>query len=248
MKSILFTVLLSVLIFSGCNFSLTSCTRGSGTTVSKEIEVAAFNAVILKTSGNVSITQDSIESLIIETDDNVFTELISEVKNGKLYLSSKSSISPTKLNYKISMKNIQGLRIDGSGQISLTSPVNTSGTFHLYVGGSGNIKLKEVFASKVDSEVSGSGSIFMSGKASEADYEINGSGDINAIDLETLNTEVEINGSGNCYVDAKENLDIEINGSGDVYFKQRPTKDYSSSINGSGRIKEYKKWFLRQNW
>ena len=241
MKSIIITMIMSVLIFSGCNFSLTSCANGSEKIISEKKEIGSFYAVILKTSGNVTITQDSIESLIIETDDNVMPHLTTEVKKGKLYLSSKGSVSPSKLNYKISMKNIQGLRIDGSGLITLNTPINTSGTLHLFIGGSGDIKLKEVFADKIDGEISGSGSIFMSGQVRETDYEIDGSGDINAIDLETIKTDIEINGSGNCYVNAKDELDIEINGSGDVIYKQRPLKDIKSSINGSGEIKEYKK-------
>lgn len=241
MKSILITMIISVFIFSGCNFSLTSCTNGSEKIVSEKKDISSFYAVVLKTSGNVTITQDSIESLIIETDDNVMPNLITEVKKGKLYLSSKGSISPSKLNYKISMKNIQGLRIDGSGLITLTTPINTSGILHLYIGGSGDIKLKEVFADKIDGEISGSGSIFMSGKARDADYEIDGSGDINAIDMETIKTEVEIKGSGNCYINAKDELDIEIDGSGNVFYKQRPLSGIKSSNNGSGKIKEYKK-------
>ena len=71
-------------------------------------------------------------------------------------------------------------------------------------------------------------------------FEIAGSGTITAAidanDLSTGNTEVEIAGSGNAYVNATGKLSAEIAGSGSIYYKGQPS-DIDKSVAGSGKIK-----------
>ena len=67
-------------------------------------------------------------------------------------------------------------------------------------------------------------------------FEIAGSGNYKANDLSTGNTEVEIAGSGNAYVNATGKLSAEIAGSGSIYYKGQPS-DIDKSVAGSGKIK-----------
>ena len=89
--------------------------------------------------------------------------------------------------------------------------------------------------SDIDTKISGFGSINLSGSKKSHNIEISGSGDANAFELITKKTSVNINGSGDCKVNASENLDGKISGSGDVEYKGDPKVNFRGS--GSGTLK-----------
>jgi len=86
------------------------------------------------------------------------------------------------------------------------------------------------------SDIAGSGSIHLSGKADVHQASITGSGEINAFGLETQNASLSITGSGDCKVNASEKLQAKITGSGDVLYKGHP--QVNKTITGSGSVKD----------
>jgi hypothetical protein len=62
-----------------------------------------------------------------------------------------------------------------------------------------------------------------------------GSGGIDALDLSTNLTRVEVSGSGQAEVNVQSELDAQIRGSGSVYYMGTPEK-ITQEISGSGRL------------
>ena len=89
-------------------------------------------------------------------------------------------------------------------------------------------------ANTVETEISGSGQILLSGSAHDHNIDISGSGDVRAYGLVTQNTWVRISGSGNSEVTVLEYLNVNVSGSGSVYYKGNP--DIQANISGSGTI------------
>jgi hypothetical protein len=206
--------LLIVLAASACGISGFG-ERGSGNVISESRVVSGFDEILLSGSGEVLVDVDGTESLTIEAEDNIMPLLTTEVRDGRLELSTKSSISPTMtVVYTISAATLDGLSIDGSGDITATG----------------------INADSFNAEISGSGQIEMAGTTDALDVEISGSGRYAGADLIASVGTVSMSGSGHALVNVTDILDAEVSGSGTVEYIGDP--NVSSSISGSGDISQ----------
>jgi hypothetical protein len=144
------------------------------------------------------------------------------------------NLRPTKLNYIITVKDLEGVSISGSGDINGNDEFN-SDSFYADIAGSGDIAII-VSANRLESNISGSGSIHLSGLTNSYDATITGSGDVDAFELRARDSSVVITGSGNCRISVADKLRAKITGSGDVLYKGQP--QISQSITGTGKVKD----------
>ena len=232
---------LSGVFTSGCIvIDLNGCSaqsvKGSGNVISESRQVPEFNKIRLEGQGKVVLTQGNQSSLEVTTDDNILPSIETEVKNGKLIISHEKgkNLRPTKLNYIITVKDLEGVSISGSGDINGNDEFN-SDSFYADIAGSGDIAIK-VSTNRLESNISGSGSIYLAGSTNSYDATITGSGDVDAFELGARDSSVVITGSGNCRVSVSDKLRAKITGSGDVLYKGQP--QISQSITGSGKVKD----------
>jgi hypothetical protein len=141
--------------------------------------------------------------------------LTTEVNNGTLELGAESSIRPTEdVRYVISAALLDGVAIEGSGEITATNIESAS------------------FSAGID----GSGTITPSGSVALLSVDISGSGEFAGAELEARDAEVTVSGSGDAVVNATAVLEVEISGSGNVEYIGNPA--LSTSISGSGNISQ----------
>lgn len=218
----------------GC---IMNCVTGSGEVIIEDRSVKPFHSVNLQGIGKIYITQGSEHSLKIKTDDNILPQIVTKINNGKLIISSENCIiKVTLLDIYITMNEIIGLDVSGSGDI-LTDSKITSKNIKLIISGSGSINL-DVEAKNVSSLISGSGVIKLKGVASNHKIMINGSGNVSCQDLLTKISNVEINGSGDCDINVSDVLTSKINGSGHVTYIGKP--QVTTDTNGSGSVRSKK--------
>jgi hypothetical protein len=204
-------------------------------------EVSPFSKISLKISANVYVLQDARQSIRINADSETLEQIITEVNDRTLTIRFPSNNvfkrwNPGKIDIYISVPEIDGLSISGSGDI-ISDNINTR-ILELVVSGSGNIKIEKLAAEKVTANVSGSGNIKIAegGVANELSARISGSGNIDARGFEANNISVQTSGSGNCYVVSNGEIKARISGSGNVYYSGNPAID--SSVSGSGSVKK----------
>ena len=218
---------------SGCIIINGKSVQGSGNIITATREVSEFHKIHLKGSGKVFLTPGEKQALEIKTDDNIMPLIETDVSADKLTISDGNNhLSPTKLEVYITVENLEGVAISGSGNISSRDRF-VADAFYAEIRGSRELEL-EVETGKLTSEISGSGSIRLSGKALVYTASISGTGKINAFGVEAENVSIKISGSGDCSIYASESLDAKISGSGDVYYKGRPR--IHSKISGSGSL------------
>lgn len=209
--------------------------HGSGKVISEEREVPAFDQIHLKGPGKVILTRAAIHNVLVKTDDNIMPHIRTEVDNGKLIISQeRKNIRPTVLTLHITVADLEGVAIAGSGDITGNEEFN-SDSFYADIAGSGDISVS-VSAERMESNISGSGSIYLSGSTNSYYATITGSGDVDAFELRASESSVVITGSGNCRVNVTDKLKAKITGSGDVLYKGHP--EISQSITGSGKVKD----------
>ncbi|HZA32146.1 MAG TPA: head GIN domain-containing protein [Propionibacteriaceae bacterium] len=197
---------------------LVSCsvTTGSGNVVSESRNVSGFTKIDLSGAGEVTIDQNGTEALTIEAEDNVMPKVTSEVVDGTLRLGEKSSltINLTKaVKYQVSVKELSGLMISGSGAVTAAKITGPS----------------------LAVDINGSGKVTVGGTVENQDVEISGSGDYQAKDLQTKITTVKISGSGAASVAASDSLDIDMSGSGKLTYYGSPPQ-INQQISGSGSV------------
>ena len=231
---VLLLLAIVISLLSACGFRII---RGSGKLVTESRSVSNFDRVSLSGSGEVIITQSGAESLTVETDDNVIKYVTTEVRGGTLYLGfdtkEPTSVSPTRLRFDLNVKDLVGLKISGSGDITAAS-LDTD-RLEVGVSGSGDVQIDALTTEEVEVTISGSGDVELAGEATGQDVTISGSGGFHAVGLEGETVDVTISGSGSATVWATESLDVRISGSGSVKYYGSPTVNLSGS--GSGKIR-----------
>lgn len=230
--------LLAAVIASGCIVvDLNGCSKetvkGSGDVVTEERQFAEFKTIKLKGSGRIVLTQGEQHSVTILTDDNIMPLIETEIQNDQLVISQENyNLRPTTLEFNISVANLKGIAISGSGDV-IGKNRFVSDDFFAKISGAGDMVL-ELDVANLETAISGSGSMNLSGKADHHDAKISGSGKINAFDMQVKSVSLKVSGSGDCKVNATETLNARVSGSGDVFYKGRP--HITSKISGSGSL------------
>ncbi|MEP7268573.1 MAG: head GIN domain-containing protein [Saprospiraceae bacterium] len=231
MKNILF---ISALLLGFFTTSFAQKVKGSGPAVTRSFSLASFNTIECNLAADVEITQGSTQSVTVEGQENIIALISKEVKDNKwrIKLPKGTWSDYDKLLIKITIPEVHGLGLAGSGNITTMNKIKAD-DFQIGLSGSGNIKA-DVDAENIDCGISGSGNVMIKGKAKELTIGTSGSGNVKAADCIVDKVKIGISGSGDCLVNANENLEASIAGSGSVKYKGRPR--VKSSISGSGSI------------
>lgn len=229
------------IVTSGCividvNGSGPGTVRGSGNVIAETRRVDDFNEIRLKGQGKVTLVKGAAQSLEVRTDDNIMPNIETVVESGQLLIAyAKKNLKPTTLHIYITVKELRGLSIAGSGDINGQS-VFVAQDFYAEISGSGNIHI-ELQTAQMESDISGSGCIYLSGRTEHHRASITGSGKIDAFDMQAKQAFVSITGSGDCRLTVSEKLRAKITGSGDVFYKGYP--QISKMITGSGKVQDH---------
>ena len=224
---------LSLLILV-CSITYAQKIKGTGPNVSKTLNVASFSTLECSMAADIEITQGSSQSVTVLGQENIIQLIQTEVSDGKwrIKLPKGTWADYENLKFKITMKDIRGLGMAGSGSITTTNKIKTD-DLQIGLSGSGKITV-ETDADYVDCGISGSGNIYLKGRAKELNIGTSGSGDLKAQDFAVEKVKIGISGSGDCMVNASESLEAGIAGSGSVHYKGRPK--IKSSVSGSGSV------------
>jgi len=200
----------------------------------------------------VHLKQGTEESVKIETPEDVKARITAEVVGSVLKIHNshdnwsqgvKSWYSDKGVwhNHKkivvyITAKNLTGITVSGSGDVTFDEGITTA-ALKLRVRGSGHLEGK-VEVTKLESGISGSGNIKLSGNAENSKVRVIGSGKFTGRNLVTLNSAAHVSGSGNAEVNATDEIDAVVHGSGVISYAGA-VKTIKSSKSGSGEINRF---------
>lgn len=211
--------------------------QGNGNIVKQTRELGPFNALALSMPGSVEVRMGAIESVTIETDDNIVPLVETVIENGTL------KIRPTKQNMQldtrslkivVQAKKVERIAVGGSGSVDAEGL--RGGKLVFDVGGSGSINLRGVESESVTVSLGGSGNLKASGNTERLHVSIGGSGKVAIGQLASKEAVVSIGGSGQAVVWAKQALTVSVAGSGDVAYYGEP--QVTKSVMGSGSVKK----------
>jgi len=216
MKKIGFFLLSVSLLFSACTKSI----RGSGSTVTETRNIAAITSVQLEGSAEVEIMQGNVQSVTVSGYENLVPIFVTQVNNGNLILRFEDpyyNVRRNNIKVTIVIPDIQAVRSNGSGQISISNFLNKI-NFNASINGSGNITMNNSSFTKMV-------------------LDVNGSGNIKAYGCTAIDTEAEIHGSGNIEITCVNKISAHIYGSGNIDYWGNPVAT-DVQISGSGRVRK----------
>ncbi|MEE9441168.1 MAG: head GIN domain-containing protein [candidate division Zixibacteria bacterium] len=238
----------TVLSFMLCFISLalfTSCSdddnpansvkiTGSGNITSIERTLPDFHSVILVATGNVNIASGSQQAVSISADDNFHQYIITSVTNGILVISSSpnTTFSNNNLTVNLMMTDLENVILTGMGNIAGTNNFQVD-VLDIDLIGMGNITLN-ADVTRLNSLLSGTGNIILSGSAVNHFYNHPGDGNLVAFNLITDTTNISLGGEGNIEIYTNDYLDGILSGSGTIYYKGQPS--INLTFTGTGHL------------
>lgn len=198
-----------------------------------------FDRVSFGISGNLIIKFGPEYSVVLEGSSRDLERVITDISAGKLIIKQESwrYRFEEKVYVTITMPEITGLSVSGSGNAEIVNDIKGADDLDLSVSGSGKLITAGIIVDEFQCSISGSGDVIIGsgGEADRGEISISGSGGYRGEDFEIDRLSVRVSGSGSCYCKAGDSLQASISGSGNVTYKGNPRID--ARVSGSGKVR-----------
>ena len=235
---------LSLLVFSAVLMMATACQRGHhspvspfepGAVVREARNVEVFDSVEMRSACYLFVSQKAGQELYVEAEANLLPLIDTYVRaDGTLVIQSLDYLeSSAGVRVYASMPDIRGFTVFGAGVVESESPFSCR-DLRLKLSGAYGVDL-DVDADRIFTEAIGTGAISLRGRAEYHEITLSGAGVLSSLDLDTLDSTIELNGAGSISVRVKGTLDVTINGAGIVFYTGAPT-NIRSHVYGAGTV------------
>jgi hypothetical protein len=216
---LIFGFAIAISLFFGCSKNENPVDNnqivGSGKLVSESRVVGTFTGIQVTNFAKVFITQDTVESLRLESDDNIIDRVVTSVTSNMLIVGLRDgSYSKVTVNVYASMKTIKRFESTGTAEFSTINSIQTD---------------------SLTCKITGAGSFTLTGKTNYESIEIIGSGDVHNFNLISSFCSVTISGAGNVEAYVTQQLDATIAGTGNITYAGNPPVVHQI-ISGVGTI------------
>lgn len=222
---------------AGCGVKKALNFSGKLETVSRSVK--NFHAVSFDGIGNLKLIQGDKEGLVIVADSAVLPLIKTDVQNGVLQINFEHKMSmmlngSQKIHFHLSFRNLSKLTISGVARVAAASL--TAKNFDINSAGASVITIGNLSCDHLKVALPGAGTVDLSGKSNQANFNLSGLGTIHAGQLKTLAANIEIAGAGKATVWAVHSLNAQVLGAGSVDYYGNPT--VNKTVLGVGTVKQ----------
>ena len=191
--------------------------------------------------GKLYLRQGSPQKVEIEGKKDILQEIETNVEGSKLVIGKPGRDNchwddDDKVNVYITVKDIAGLSVGGSGDLIGETKIITK-DINLNVSGSGNMTVEVEASGDMESDVSGSGNIELRGKCKNFNSDVSGSGKVVMEVTATGEADLGVTGSGKIEASGSATyVRTHISGSGKVLGANLETNVCEVTITGSGDV------------
>lgn len=200
--------------------------------------LGSFTKIYSGGSWDVIVQSGDKDEVSLESTNISLEKVITKVENNTLKISlEKGNYRNLGLTVYVTIREVEGIKSTGSGNIILQSDIST-GSLSLGNTGSGKITLQQVNADNLSANITGSGDISVSGgSVGEFSLSQTGSGDFKGAQVSFEKASITKTGSGQSQIGEVESLNVRATGSGNVYYAGNPSSKNVSSTGSSKVIK-----------
>ncbi|MFT2009655.1 head GIN domain-containing protein [Pontibacter sp. 13R65] len=196
--------------------------KGNGNIQKQTRKVSGFKGINVSGGFAVDITLGNNEGVVLEAEENLLSQISTEVKNGVLHIYNEGNISTSKgMKAHITLKELNSIDVSGGVKVVGNSTVKTN-TLKLDMSGGSKVTLA-MDVKTLAADMSGAAKIDLSGRADNMKLELSGASKVMADKLEAKKVEVEASGASKVNVFAKESLEINASGASHVAYRGSPS-------------------------
>ena len=231
------SLLLSVLLI---------CFFYSETTAQKYVtttrQATGFNGVNISGGIDLYITQGTSASVKIEAREDIQSDIITEVKGGKLEIYFKTrglfnlTLRSNSMKAYVTLPVLTNINASGGSDV-YSQNVFKINELMLTASGGSDVKF-EATGGKIDSKATGGSDMTLRGKVASFSVSASGGSDINAKDLEAVKVDASASGGSDVHVYVTTELKANANGGSDIFYKGNPAKISRDSSGGSDITKK----------
>jgi len=185
-------------------------------------EFPEFTKIEANGSYTLILNKGEKQEVWVEADREYKEEIDLEVKKNTLKISSNSIKRTSGYIVYLSYKNLTS--IDASGVIEINGKDKIV-TDNFIIESSGASSIELILAvKKLSIDISGASELKLSGSADTNYIDISGASDLQAYELKTNYTYVDISGAGCAKVNASEEISGDVSGASDLKYLEEPAK------------------------
>lgn len=197
-----------------------------------ERELPPFDAIALRTVGDLVIEEGRHGPIRIEAEAHVLRRIVTRVTDGMLVIESSGSFSTSRgVSYRVRVPRLRRVENTASGDID-AAWVRADG-LEVLLDGSGSIRIGTLSAKTFTATVAGSGELRVGGRVVSQTLTLTASGSCDAAALASERARVSVTGSGDARVQVRDELDAEVAGSGGITYFGAPRLKQRTSGSGS---------------
>jgi hypothetical protein len=222
-----------IIMILGCNLSLFA-QKDKGNVIIQDRNVADFTAIEIGNALEVILSQGSVQTVKVETNEGLQEFLKTEVSDGVLKVSQTNKMkNPSKLMVYITVKDLNKISVNGASELK-SETVIKSDKLELNSSGASEVTL-ELEVNELVSDFSGASEITLKGTASKHTITLSGASELKAGEFETKEMTINASGASDLEVNVKEKLSGQISGASSLKYKEDP-KENSLNISGASEI------------
>lgn len=237
MKTInLIVVIGTAIILSACNFNFSTGERGNGHVVTEERSVSDFTEVKASAGMDVYLSEGDANKVVVEADENLLPLITTEVKDGKLNITTSGNIGfyKSKKVY-VTYKELTDISASSGAEIVGNSVIRSE---RLSLNSSSGAEIKlEVFSRELSATCSSGADIEIKGKASSFNAQASSGSELDAQKLETINGIARASSGAKINLTVKENLETHVSSGADINYYGNPVS-VNSNKSSSGSVKK----------
>lgn len=217
-------LLIITIAVSSCNLIDGRRIKGNGKITTKNYDLKDFDGIDIGGAKSLHIKLDSVYSVRVETDENIFNHLRVSVRDGELKVQSKdgSWLNPTDgVKIFVSLPVLKKLEVSGASTVKTEGKILQDEKLAIKLSGASEGNL-DVRIPEIGVTASGASSITMSGESRDLVVDAKGASTFDGFDLKAENTRVDASGASTGNVFASINLKATASGASDVKYKGNP--------------------------
>jgi len=205
-------------------------------------QTTGFNGVNISGGIDLYITQGTSASVKIEAREDIQSDIMTEVKNGKLEIYFKTrglfnlTLRSNSMKAYVTLPVLTNINASGGSDVYSQSVFKINELMLTSSGGS-DVKF-EATGGKIDSKATGGSDMTLRGKVASFSVSASGGSDINAKDLEAVKVTASASGGSDVHIYVTTELKANANGGSDIYYKGNPAKISRDSSGGSDITKK----------
>jgi hypothetical protein len=226
---------LATVSLSSCMFDINfDQVNGDGNVVTETRNVGDFDQVRGTNGLDVFLTEGTENKVMIEADENLQPIIETEVRDGKLIITTLENIGRSKAKkVHITYTNLTAIEASSGADVEGRSVVKSQ-SLSLSASSGSDLKV-EIFSQDVTAQTSSGADITVSGKAANLYAQASSGSDLNAKNLLVATCEAKASSGADITVHVKERLATEASSGGDINYYGNPAT-VSKQDNVSGGV------------